>query len=142
MYAPHVVTVYSTIEDQVTFEETRYITVLRGVFLDASKAANVRASGLEGADSVNLFIPFSVRATDGVSLMEKTYVDPKTFEKAEDKSGIWTLQIGDFFVKGEVVEDKDFQYINATYDDVYRITKVDKKDFGSEPMRHWEVGGA
>lgn len=142
MYAPHTVTVYSTIEDPVTFKETRFITVLRGVFMDAAKASNVRSSGLEGADGVNLLVPFSVRATDGVSLLDKVYVDPKEFESATDKSGLWTLRIGDFFVKGEVVEDKDFQYINLNYDDVYRITKVDKKDFGSESMRHWEVGGA
>lgn len=142
MYAPHTVTVYSPIEDPVTFEVTQHITVLRGVFMDAAKASNVRTSGLEGADSVNLFIPFSVKAADGVSLMDKSYVDPKEFESAADKSGLWTLRIGDFFAKGEVVEDKDFQYINANYDDVYRITKVDKKDFGSEFMRHFEVGGA
>lgn len=135
MYAPHTVTVYSPVEDPVTFEVTNHITVLRGVFMDAAKAANVRTSGLEGADSVNLFIPFGVDA-------EKTYVDPKEFEKAADKSNLWTLRVGDFFVKGEVVEDKDFQYINANYDDVYRITKVDKKDFGSKSMQHWEVGGA
>lgn len=142
MYAPHTVTVYSPVEDPVTFEVTQHITVLRGVLMDASKASNVRTSGLEGADSVNLFIPFSVKAADGVSLMDKTYVDPKEFESAADESGLWTLRIGDFFVKGEVVEENDFQYINANYDDVYRITKVDKKDFGSESVRHWEVGGA
>ena len=142
MYAPHTVTVYSSIEDPVTFEETRFVTVLRGVFMDAAKASNVRASGLEGADSVNLFVPFSVRATDGVSLLDKRYVDPKEFEKAKDKSDLWTLRVGDFFVKGEVVEDEDFQYINANFDDVYRITKVDKKDFGSESMQHFQVGGA
>lgn len=135
MYAPHTVTVYSPVEDPVTFEVTQHITVLRGVFLDASKASNVRTSGLEGADSVNLFIPFNVDT-------DKTYADPKAFESAADKSGLWTLRIGDFFVKGEVVEDKDFQYINLNYDDVYRITKVDKKDFGSELMRHFEAGGA
>lgn len=135
MYAPHTVTVYSTVEDPVTFEVTNYITVLRGVLMDAAKAANVRTSGLEGADSVNLFIPFGVDT-------EKTYADPKEFERAADKSNLWTLRVGDFFVKGEVVEDKDFQYINLNYDDVYRITKVDKKDFGSKSMQHWEVGGA
>lgn len=142
MYAPHTVTIYSAIEDQVTFEVTRHITILRGVFMDASKASNVRSSGLEGADSVNLFIPFSVEAVDGKSLFEKSYVSPKIFEAAEDKSHFWTLRVGDFFVKGEVVEDNDFQYINANFDDVYRITKVDKKDFGSESMRHFQVGGA
>lgn len=137
MYAPHTVTVYSIVEDPVTFEETRYITILRGVLLDETKAANVRASGLEGADSVNLIIPFSVSVLGG-----KQYIDPKEFENATDKSSLWTLRVGDFFVKGVVVEDRDFQYLNLNYDDVYRITKVDKKDFGSEGMRHWEVGGA
>lgn len=136
MHAPHTVTVYSPVEDPVTFEVTQHITVLRGVLLDASKASNVRTSGLEGADAANLYIPFSVDAGS------KTYAEPKEFESASDKSNLWTLRIGDFFVKGEVTEDNDFQYINANYDDVYRITKVDKKDFGSEPMRHWEVGGA
>lgn len=137
MYAPHTITVYSTIEDQVSLEVTRHITVLRGVFMDSAKASNVRTSGLEGADSVNLFVPFNVSASGG-----KRYVEPKEFESAGNKGELWTLRVGDFFVKGEVVEDKDFQYINLNYDDVYRITKVDKKDFGSEAMRHWEVGGA
>ena len=142
MYAPHTVTVYSSIEDQVTFEVTRYITVLHGVFMDAAKASNVRSSGLEGADSVNLFVPFSVYATDGVTQKKKHYVSPKAFEAAEGKSELWTLRVGDFFVGGNVVEDMDFQYINLNYDDVYRITKVDKKDFGSAEMQHFEVGGA
>ena len=142
MYAPHTVTVYSAIEDQVTFEVTRHITILRGVFMDASKASNVRSSGLEGADSVNLFIPFSVDAVDGQSLFDKSYVSPKIFEAAADKSRFWTLRVGDFFVKGEIVGDKDQSFMEANYDDVYRITKVDMKDFGSESMRHFEVGGA
>ena len=32
------------------------------------------------------------------------------------------------------------QTIEADYDGVYDITKVDEKDFGGE-MAHWEVGG-
>lgn len=142
MYAPHTVTLYSLVEDMVTFETKHYITILRGVFYDSVKAVNVRTSGLENADGVSLFIPFSVEAVDGVSLLPKKYVDPKEFERAADKSGIWTLRPDDFFVKGEVVDDGDFQGINLRYDDVHNITKVDKKDFGSPSMQHWEVGGA
>lgn len=145
MYAPHTVTLYYVTEDQVTFETTNYITVLDGVFMDAAKAANVRTSGLENADAVNLFIPFDVSATDGVTGATKIYVSPKRFEAMEDKSDVWTLATGNncFFVKGVVLEpEQNFQYINLNYDDVYRVTKVDEKDFGSEDMRHWEVGGA
>ena len=45
------------------------------------------------------------------------------------------------FVKGEHVHpDWDAQTVEAKYDDVYDVSKVDYKDFGGE-MAHWEVGG-
>ena len=68
---PHTITVYNAVQetDPTTFEETTklYVTILRGVMLQASKAVNVRESGLEGADAVNLYIPFSVEAVDGTT---------------------------------------------------------------------------
>ena len=148
MYAPHTVTVYNVIQevDIPTFTEIErtYVTFLRGVFLDATKAANVRASGNEGADAVNLFIPFSVEAVDPVTGVAKSYVDPTAFMAAEDRSGLWTLSVAGesgetFFVKGEVVESAP---VARAMDDSYAVTKVDKKDFGREHMRHFEVGGA
>ena len=149
---PHTVTIYNVSQetDPATFKdvEKTYITVLRGVLLEASKAANVRQSGLEGADAVNLYIPFSTVAVDGVTGAEKRYVGPQEFWRATDKSGIWTLSTDGnggttFFIKGEVVEpDKTEQALEMLYDDVYKVTKVDMKDFGSQDMRHFEVGGA
>ena len=148
---PHTVTIYNVSQetDPATFKdvEKTYITVLRGVLLEASKAANVRQSGLEGADAVNLYIPFSTPAVDGLTGAEKRYVGPQEFWRAADKSGIWTLSTDGnggttFFIKGEVVEpDKTEQRIEMIYDDVYKVTKVDMKDYGSVDMRHWEVGG-
>lgn len=152
MYAPHTVTIYnvSQEEDKTTFEDVQksYITILSGVFLEASKAANVRQSGLEGADAVNLFIPFSTPAVDGVTGAQKRYVGPQEFWRASNKSDLWTLSTDGnggttFFVKGEVVEpEKTEQTIEMLYDDVYKVTKVDMKDFGSASMQHFEVGGA
>lgn len=152
MYAPHTVTIYNVTQetDAETFKDTQksYITVIRGVMLQASKAVNVRESGLEGADAVNLYIPFASPAVNGVTGQEKRYVGPQEFWRAADKSGIWTLSTDGnggttFFVKGEVVEpDKTEQMIEMLYDDVYKVTKVDMKDFGSASMRHFEVGGA
>lgn len=151
MYAPHIVTIYNVTQetDQETFHDTQksYITVIRGVMLQASKAVNVRESGLEGADAVNLYVPFASLAVDGVTGQEKRYVGPQEFWRAADKSGIWTLSTDGnggttFFVKGEVVEpDKTEQMIEMLYDDVYKVTKVDMKDFGSPSMQHWQVGG-
>lgn len=145
---PHTITLYIITEDQVTFERVTNITVLEGVLLDAAKAANVRSSGMENADAVTVYIPFSVKAYDGQTAEIKRYVSPKEYHVAADKSGLWTLDsapptdVSTFIVKGEVVEpEKDFQWINRTHDDVYRISSVDEKDFGSDEMKHWEVGG-
>lgn len=138
---PHTITLYNVSENQATFQQEVNITVLNGVLLDASRAANVRESGMESADAVNLYIPFSVEAVDGITLSPKKYASPKIYDAEEDKSGFWTLQNSDcFFVKGNVVQpDRDFQYINQNFDDVYRVTSMDEKDFGG--LKHLEVGG-
>lgn len=144
---PHTVTLYETEtipgEKFSEAETINHITVLEGVLLIASKAANVRSTGLEGADAVNLHIPFGVKATDGVTGAKKRYVDPIEGWKAEeDKSGIWTIAIGTVFIKGRAVEPKATrEQLELKYDDVYQVTKVDKIDFGSPVMQHWEVGG-
>ena len=114
------------------------------MLLDAVKAKNVNESGLQGADSVTLYIPKDVEAVDGVTGAVKSYVGPVEFWRADDQSAIWTLSTSGntFFVKGEAVHpDWDVQKIEAAYDDVYDVTKVDFKDFGGD-MSHWEVGGA
>lgn len=141
---PHTVTVYNvSIETNEMFEDvtTNHITILHGVLLDASKAVNVRTSGLEGADAVNLYIPFSVEAIDGITREPKQYIPPIEFWRTDDKTGFWTLSDSGntFFVKGEVVEpNRDVQFIEMAYDHVYNVTKVDEKDFGG--LQHWEVG--
>ena len=149
MYAPHTVTIYNPVKetDKETFQETQklYVTVLRGVMLQASKGVYVRESGLESADAVNLYIPFSVEAVDGVTGKPKTYIGPQSFFKAADKSGLWTLSYKGnggmtCFVKGEFVSDD--MTVVLSHDDCYNVTKVDAMDYGSPDMQHWEVGGA
>lgn len=148
---PHTVTIYNTsmeINPETIKEELHnYITVLHGVLLDASKSANVRTSGLEGADAVNLYIPFDVEAVDGVTGKKKRYIGPMDFWRMEEKTDYWTLSVDGhggktIFLKGEVVEpDMDEQKLSLAYDDVYNVTKIDAKDFGGS-MAHFEVGGA
>lgn len=149
MYTPHTVTIYNIVQetDPTTFDEIEkvYITILRGVMLQASKGVNVRESGLEGADAVNLCIPFSVEAVDGVTGKPKTYTGPQSFFKASDKSNLWTLSYKGnggmtCFVKGEFVSNN--MTVVLSHDDCYNMTKVDAMDYGSADMQHWEVGGA
>lgn len=142
MYAPHTVTLYNTISDNSG--DYLYCTILKGVMLQASKGANVRNTGLEGADAANLFIPFSVEAVDGATGNAKTYVDPQEFYNAEDRSGLWTISYNgnggiSFFVKGNFVTDKET--VARAQDNCYTVTKADAMDYGSADMWHWEVGG-
>lgn len=140
---PHTVTVYNTAENPVTFEAENHVTVLRGVFYDSRKAANVIQSGLANADSVNLIIPFAVEAVDGETGEAQTWLNPKAYETATDKSKHWTIRADTscFFVKGEIVlPGRTFQDINGAFDNVHRVTSVDEKDFGN--LKHWAVGGA
>ena len=146
---PHVVTLYNAKTEELPetgFVPTlvNHITILRGVLLDAVKAKNVNQSGMEGADSVTLYIPKDVEAADGVTGSPKQHIGPVEFWRLEDRSGYWTIQPapGCFFVKGEAVHpDWTVQKIEAAYDDVYDVSKVDFKDFGGE-MSHFQVGVA
>lgn len=149
MYAPHTVTVYNLTQttDKDTFATITDLrtTILRGVFLQASKGANVRASGLEGADAATLYIPFGAEAVDGTTGAKKRYVGPMEYWAATDRSDLWTLShTGEggttFFIKGEFVTDKE--NVARAQDDCYEVTKVDTMDYGGADMQHWEVGGA
>ena len=151
MYAPHTVTIYNVVQeiDPTTLDEVEkvYTTILRGVMLQASKGANVRESGLEGADAANLYIPFTVEAVDGKTGAAKTYAKPQEFVKAADRSGLWTLSYDGnggetLFIKSEFVLDGTNLNVVRYHDDCYNVTKVDAMDYGSPDMQHWEVGGA
>lgn len=132
MLAPHTVTIFNG--DQPT--------VLRGVFLDTSRATAAQTDGQESEDKATLFIPFDVMAVDALTGTERAYARPKKYKVAEDKTAIWTLDdAGTFFAKGEIREAGKYQAINASYDDVYRITSVRELDFGGRHMRHWQCGG-
>jgi hypothetical protein len=146
---PHTVTVYNVEQNYgADFNEDfiNHITVLHGVLLDATKAINVRSSGIEGADAVNLYIPRNVVAVDALTGAPRQYISPMRYWALDDKSNYWTLSFPGnggttFFVKGEVSDDKPFETISMIYDGVYNVTKVDDKDFGGD-MAHFEVGGA
>lgn len=150
---PHTITIYNSVESLDDYFRplgvVNHMTILRGVFVDAEKAANVLQSGLVSADSVSVIIPEDVEAVDGLTGVKKRYIGPKEWSRAteEEREDVWTMTLdgegeGDsFFILGEVVEpDMSLEDISNRYDGVYNITKVDDKRHGGIP--HWEVGGA
>ena len=102
------------------------------VFWDDSKGIN-RNLGYENTDDVNVFIPKSQNDMSG-------YVQPKEYNGDGKK---WTLNNGDFIVKGETEENEvlSIKELITKYDNVFTITLVDDKDFGSANMHHFEIRG-
>ncbi len=110
-------------------------TVLYGVFWNAIKGAVMRRTGVSSADSVQLIIPVSVRAS------RAEYKRPKEWAGLTNKTGYWTLQSGDTIIKGRI----EYDVVRSSkelldFDDVLTITSVDTKAFGNG-MDHWEVSG-
>jgi hypothetical protein len=141
---PHTVSVFNTWEDA---ELNRHynITILRGVFLDVSQGTNIAKTGLSDADKATLYIPLDV-AAESTTGDSKAFAEPKVFYNAEGKNSLWTLDTGGesnststYFVKGEVTEEMSLAALKKAYDNVFDVSTVDVRDFGS--LQHWMVGG-
>ena len=102
--------------------------VIDNVFWDDSLGANLNM-GYENADKVNIFIPFN-----------KNNMSEYVEEKQYSGTG-WTLQDGDFIIKGEVNETEVSGIKDLKAYEVFTITVRDKKDFGSKDMQHFEIRG-
>ena len=119
---------YTDEEKNVVFKKH----LIDNVFWDDSKGIN-RNLGYENADDVNVFIPKSQNDMSG-------YVEPK---KYKGLSNTWTLENGDFIVKGNADKDEvlSLKELTQKYDNVFTISLVDDKDFGSRNMHHFEIRG-
>jgi hypothetical protein len=104
--------------------------VVEHVFWDDSLGINLN-TGYENADKVNIYIPFDKNKSD-----LENYKEPKQYN-----GNGWTLQNGDFIIKGEVAESEVDGIKDLKAYEVFEITVIDKKDFGSYNMQHFEIRG-
>ena len=107
-------------------------THLFGVFWENTKGMSVVKSGAKEADGVRVFIPFGIKS-------DKVYKAPKAFEKAPN--GFFTLRPEDILIYGVVSDITNIAKLQNEYDDVMTITEVNRMNFGSPRMQHWEVSG-
>lgn len=126
-----VCTVYNKYVDKGVEKWQR--VVIAGVYWGSVRGANYRKTGLENADAVSVIIPSNFTA-------DREYIKPKSWHPLADKNFYFTLQPGDTIIKGLI----DYEVVRSSkeleqFDDCFKITKVDHKDFGSG-MDHWEVG--
>lgn len=144
MYTPHSVTIYNACRDGSVC-----MAFLDGVLLSTSYGSSMMKKIAACDDGAVLFIPFACRAVDPVSGQEQRFCTPREFDRLENHEGVWTVGTRDarscadcFFVKGKVVEpDMSFAEINDQFEDVFRVSSVDVRDFGSTGLRHWKIGG-
>ncbi len=102
--------------------------LIENVFWDDSLGVNLN-TGYENADSVNIYIPFNKNDLS-------KYKEPKQY------NGVgWTLQNGDFIVKGNVDIDEVNNIKGLKEYETFEITVIDVKDFGSKDMQHFEIRG-
>lgn len=136
-----IVTLFNRSFNAKTEEETYYPTLLEGVDLVETKGANVSKSGMDSADAVKLYIDFV-----DANKTFKPYLPPKEWENLPDKckqNFITFISTKDFFVKGdhadvELPEENAYEWMHETFDDVYKVTTVDKYE---DILPHFEVGG-
>jgi len=109
---------------------------ISAVKFENRKAANVIKSGLLEADAVVIYIPTVV--------ISGYYVEPKAWQALVVKTGFLTLQPGDYIVRGVATEVISPTFtitdLKAKYNDVVRITTVDRQDAGSPSMWHYQIG--
>lgn len=119
---------YTDSEKNVIFKKYE----IENVFWDDSKGVNLNL-GYENADDVNIFIP-----KDKNDMSD--YIEPKFYIGLNNT---WTLNNGDLIVKGQTFENQvsSIKELKEKYNDVFTITLVDDKDFGSKNMHHFEIRG-
>lgn len=92
-------------------------------------------SQFDSADLATVFIPIA-RGDD--------YLSPRAWQALADKTGKWTLQVGDVIVKGLIIYNLSTSFplgkLKTAYDDVLTITSVDTYDYGSLSLQHWCIG--
>lgn len=128
-----------------------YPHVLTGVDLITDKAANIAKTGLDGADSANLHVKYTLY--DGKKFVNgKQWLPPKEWaSQTNDKlSETLTFASGDFFIEGEYSEemasDEDYvtkysgfyDYMNKLKDNVFLISNVGGP---YTLIPHFEIGG-
>lgn len=90
-----------------------------------------------------------VRQDDGYEKNNKIFVyvpkdinDLSEYIKAKNYNGIgWTIQGGDYIIKGDVVENEVSGIKELSQYEVFIIKSFSDKDYGSKNMHHFEIKG-
>lgn len=121
--------VFNRYTDSFTKAVTFKKHVISNVFWDDTIVVQ-QDQGYDKTNKVAVYIP-------------KDKNDLSNYVNAKQYNGNgWTLQTGDFIVKGEVIETEITGIKDLKNYDAFTITEIDDKDYGSSNMHHFEIKGA
>lgn len=125
-------TIYNKYFDKASRMDKYKRHSITNVFWDDVEGASRLRSGLEQSDKVLVIVPFE-------SYPEGSFIGFKGYSGEE---GTFTFQVGDRIVKNVIGFDIDNRpaELDKRYL-AYTITSIDRKDFGSSKMHHWEIRG-
>lgn len=120
------ITLYNCAEQG--FRKVLLPKLLDKVHVESVNGAGKAADGDSNADSLLVIIPFSGRL--------KGFKKPIEYSEAEDKTGIWTIAVGDIITLDDTGAAESYEELTGRTQ-TYRITSVKTFPFGGLP--HWEV---
>lgn len=131
-------TIYNKYVDATTRAEKWQRTQIKGVMWENQKASNTLASGGNlSANQATIYIPYA---------RGSNYLPHTEWSALSSKIGKWTLQEGDFVVRGLVRDTistvTTITSLKEKYPQVLSIKSIDMMDMGSAGMSHWQVGAA
>lgn len=108
-------------------------TVIYGVHFYVDNKVNLGDEGLNSADVYKIRIPEDAECN-------RAYLPEDKYAAADDTEAYWTLQNGDYVVRGECLLDiekpSDIKQVRTQY---CKITSWSDNRFGGLP--HWRIGG-
>lgn len=131
------------------FNDNYYYTVFRNVEVQEQQRSepddtryglynNVYEKAL---DNALLIIKYQLsNGIKRVAGVEKTFSNPKEWNKLEDKTNTFTFQTdSDFFIVGENEDIKNYEELKNCKDRVYKIYLYNDYEYD---LTHWEVYGS
>ncbi|MGL4972628.1 MAG: hypothetical protein ACRC6H_05750 [Culicoidibacterales bacterium] len=130
----HHATLFNRIFDQESRKYTYKRTYLKNVSWQAGHKVRVnKGQNTTSNETIAIYVPF---------IQAEVYCPPNKFAKLTDKTGFFTVNVGDKLVKGlieiELTEQNTKEL--AQFDDVLTISTIKVRDFGSVRLQHIELG--
>lgn len=133
---PHTITLFNYIGDNENGNEYA-VTIIKNVMCMPAIGTTFTTKGDNSNDYADLYIFENNSIAYDIYGNMKTYLPAAQWNELKDKTGFWTLNERDYFVKGIFNEESN----PAEIEGAIVINSYNHFDMGTLRMRHWEING-